>query len=235
MTTTTDSPPCIRETEPTSPGPSSVPDRDFADEPSASEIRSFAEGDISATLPHFGPVDDLEQTTDPVKGLTETVDIDPHSAKPIVAKPSPPKHRYRVIKTFAKGGLGEVFIAEDQELKRSVALKEIQREHCDHSESRRRFVLEAEVTGRLEHPGIVPVYGLGHYEDGRPYYAMRFIHGDSFQKEVKLFHKQHPIKNSAFFYGRPFKAYCDGSWMSAMPFITLMNKTFCIAISNRQT
>ena len=42
-----------------------------------------------------------------------------------------------------------------------------------------RFLLEAEITGGLEHPGIVPVYGLGQYDDGRPYYAMRFIHGDS--------------------------------------------------------
>jgi len=45
--------------------------------------------------------------------------------------------------------------------------------------SRQRFLLEAEITGGLEHPGIVPVYGLGTYADGRPYYAMRFIKGDS--------------------------------------------------------
>ena len=45
-----------------------------------------------------------------------------------------------------------------------------------------RFLLEAEVTGGLEHPGIVPVYGLGTYADGRPYYAMRFIRGDFAQR-----------------------------------------------------
>ncbi len=44
---------------------------------------------------------------------------------------------------------------------------------------RARFVLEAEITGNLEHPGIVPVYSLGRNADGRPYYAMRFIRGDS--------------------------------------------------------
>ena len=44
-------------------------------------------------------------------------------------------------------------------------------------DSRARFVREAEITGGLEHPGIVPVYGLGRYPDGRPYYAMRFIRG----------------------------------------------------------
>ncbi len=43
--------------------------------------------------------------------------------------------------------------------------------------SERRFVLEAEITGNLEHPGIVPVYSLGRNAEGRPYYAMRFIRG----------------------------------------------------------
>ncbi len=51
-----------------------------------------------------------------------------------------------------------------------------------------RFLLEAEVTGGLEHPGIVPVYGLGQYEDGRPYYAMRFIRGDSLKSAITQFH-----------------------------------------------
>ena len=49
-------------------------------------------------------------------------------------------------------------------------------------------MLEAEVTGGLEHPGIVPVYGLGSYADGRPYYAMRFIRGDSLKEAIERFH-----------------------------------------------
>ena len=49
-------------------------------------------------------------------------------------------------------------------------------------------MLEAEVTGGLEHPGIVPVYGLGTYGDGRPYYAMRFIRGDSLKEAIEHFH-----------------------------------------------
>src|SRR5262249_33084551 len=52
-----------------------------------------------------------------------------------------------------------------------------------------RFLLEAKVTGSLEHPGIVPVYGLGTHADGRPYYAMRFIRGDSFQDAIRRFHQ----------------------------------------------
>src|SRR5262249_7637719 len=55
--------------------------------------------------------------------------------------------------------------------------------------SRARFLLEAEVTGRLEHPGIVPVYSLGCHGDGRPYYAMRFVRGDSPKDAIDRFHR----------------------------------------------
>jgi serine/threonine protein kinase len=97
--------------------------------------------------------------------------------------------RFRIVRPHAKGGLGEVFIALDQELNREVVLKEIQNRHADQPESRARFVLEAEVTGGLEHPGIVPVYSLGSYSDGRPYYAMRFIQGDSLQQAINAYHQ----------------------------------------------
>src|SRR5439155_12596042 len=48
----------------------------------------------------------------------------------------------------------------------------------------------AEVTGGLEHPGIVPVYGLGQYADGRPYYAMRFIRGESLKEAIDRYHSE---------------------------------------------
>jgi formylglycine-generating enzyme required for sulfatase activity/tRNA A-37 threonylcarbamoyl transferase component Bud32 len=101
----------------------------------------------------------------------------------------PPHARFLILRPHAKGGLGEVFVARDQELKREVALKEIQNCHADHPESRARFLQEAEVTGALEHPGIVPVYGLGTYADGRPFYAMRFIRGDSLKDAIRAFHE----------------------------------------------
>src|SRR5262249_48620425 len=50
------------------------------------------------------------------------------------------------------------------------------------------FLLEAQITGGLEHPGVVPVYGLGQHYDGRPYYAMRFIEGISLKEAIQQFH-----------------------------------------------
>jgi len=98
--------------------------------------------------------------------------------------------RFRILRPHARGGLGEVFVAEDGELHREVALKEIQDRHADNPASRARFMLEAEITGGLEHPGIVPVYGLGTYADGRPFYAMRFIRGDSLKDAIDRFYKE---------------------------------------------
>jgi serine/threonine-protein kinase len=96
--------------------------------------------------------------------------------------------RFRVLRPHARGGLGAVFVALDGELNREVALKEILDAHADDPISRQRFLIEAEITGGLEHPGIVPVYGLGCYAEGRPYYAMRFVKGDNLKEAIAAFH-----------------------------------------------
>ena len=96
--------------------------------------------------------------------------------------------RFRILRPHARGGLGEVFVALDRELGREVALKQIRSPFADDDASRARFVREAEVTGGLEHPGVVPVYALGSDGEGRPYYAMRFVRGVSLQHAINRFH-----------------------------------------------
>jgi eukaryotic-like serine/threonine-protein kinase len=122
--------------------------------------------------------------------LTRDGDFDPDGTctyRP--PAPRPGGSRYRIVREHAKGGLGIVFLARDTELNRQVALKEIQDHFADDDVSRARFLTEAEVTGGLEHPGIVPIYGLGRYDDGRPFYAMRFIRGDSLKDAIARFHQ----------------------------------------------
>jgi eukaryotic-like serine/threonine-protein kinase len=97
--------------------------------------------------------------------------------------------RFRIVRFHDKGALGEVYVARDQQLHRIVALKRIKLDHATDKDKRARFVVEAEITGRLEHPGIVPVYGLGTYDDGRPFYAMRFIRGDNLKSAIEQFHQ----------------------------------------------
>jgi serine/threonine-protein kinase len=98
--------------------------------------------------------------------------------------------RFKSFRPLAKGGLGEVFVAIDDELKREVAVKEIQSRFADDAISRARFLREAALTGSLEHPGIIPVYALGRYSDGRPYYAMRLVRGESLQVAIDRYHER---------------------------------------------
>lgn len=104
--------------------------------------------------------------------------------------------RFQILRPHAEGGLGKVFVARDGELNREVALKEIQPHYAHDGLARARFTVEAEITGRLEHPGIVPVYGLGAYADGRPYYAMRFIRGESLKEAINRYHDPERAKQS---------------------------------------
>jgi len=97
--------------------------------------------------------------------------------------------RYRILRLLATGGMGKVYLALDPDLDRQVALKVMQAVAAHDPVSQSRFLLEARVTGRLEHPGIVPVYGLGRYADGRVYYAMRLIDGETLRQAIERFHE----------------------------------------------
>jgi eukaryotic-like serine/threonine-protein kinase len=138
------------------------------------QLKQLGDPDLEASLNHVG-----RSKADSEPQLAETLKVE--SSETVSS-------RFRIMRPHAKGGLGQVFVAKDLELNRDVALKEIQLHHADDVESRARFVLEAEITGGLEHPGIVPVYGFGQYPDGRPYYAMRFIRGESLKETIERFH-----------------------------------------------
>jgi serine/threonine-protein kinase len=149
-----------------------------------------------AALSSIGPVrDDLAKLPDPdlqasLLGVTSTR-RDLEATVSYLGSPTVPGGRFRVLRPHAEGGLGVVSVAFDEELHREVALKEIQERYASENEPRSRFLLEAEITGSLEHPGIVPVYGLGHHPDGRPFYAMRFVRGESLKDAIAGFHGGH--------------------------------------------
>jgi formylglycine-generating enzyme required for sulfatase activity len=86
------------------------------------------------------------------------------------------------------GNLGEVYLARDTELNRTVVSKYIKPEWSGNDLVRALFHLEGEVTGSLEHPGIVPVYGLGKDAKGLDFFAMRYIRGRKLSKIIQEFH-----------------------------------------------
>jgi serine/threonine-protein kinase len=136
--------------------------------------------------------DDLSRIADPDMQaslpLISSGRGDNESTLSYVGSPTTPGGRFRILRPHAQGGLGVVSVALDEELHREVALKEIQERFASDVQPRARFLLEAEITGGLEHPGIVPVYGLGHHPDGRPFYAMRFVRGENLKEAVGRYH-----------------------------------------------
>ena len=82
--------------------------------------------------------------------------------------------RYAVVAEHGRGGVGRVLRATDQEFGRDVAVKELlQRTPA----SEARFLREAIITARLEHPNVVPVHEAGRWPDGTPFYAMKLVAG----------------------------------------------------------
>jgi WD40 repeat protein/serine/threonine protein kinase len=81
--------------------------------------------------------------------------------------------RYEVEGELARGGLGRILKARDKKLGRPVAIKQLLHARGDQA----RFVYEAMITARLQHPAIVPVYEAGRWDDGDPYFAMKLVAG----------------------------------------------------------
>ena len=99
------------------------------------------------------------------------------------------QQQFTVLREHAQGGLGKVSVARDEKLKREVALKEIRPDRLSPL-ARQRFLNEAEITGQLEHPGIVPIYSLQEDDQGQPSYTMRFIQGRTLGEAIKAYHEK---------------------------------------------
>ncbi len=98
------------------------------------------------------------------------------------------QRRYELGEDFARGGLGKIRRALDKRIQREVAYKELLPRALSDDGLVERFLEEAQITGQLEHPSIVPIYDLGWQDDGTPYYAMKFVRGETFRTTIENFH-----------------------------------------------
>jgi serine/threonine protein kinase len=94
----------------------------------------------------------------------------------VVGNPDFSGTKYTFVKELARGGMGTVYLAEDTELNRQVAIKVLSATEIS-DDLRRRMIREAQIIARLEHPGIVPVHDVGVLADGRVFYAMKLVRG----------------------------------------------------------
>ena len=152
-------------------------------------------GDIRASL--------AEVMSDPVRQtLTNVVDPVIHQTLSVVL-PAEGLHekatvnyqpagreRYTLTRLHAQGGIGQVWVARDGDLGREVALKELLASRADKPAVVARFVEEAQITGQLQHPNIVPVYELARPTDpGKgPFHTMRFVRGRTLGAAIKQYH-----------------------------------------------
>jgi len=123
----------------------------------------------------------MERRTLTFPEFLETQGIEP-DVRLDAAEPALPKNdgtRYTVGGVTAEGGMGSVLEAHDQSIRRTVAMKVVKPGLRSSREHLLRFVEEAQVTGQLEHPGIVPVHELGVNPDGDVFYTMKMVHGET--------------------------------------------------------
>ncbi|HEX7703568.1 MAG TPA: serine/threonine-protein kinase, partial [Kofleriaceae bacterium] len=99
---------------------------------------------------------------------------------------------YVLSELIGRGGMGEVVAAHDQRLEREVAIKRMRDAHPD-QESIARFVREAKIQARLDHPAIVPVHELGSDEAGLPYFTMKRLVGVTLFDRMKEGGKIQPL------------------------------------------
>jgi len=95
--------------------------------------------------------------------------------------PTVENHLYEVRHEHARGGMGRIIVARDKRLGRTVAVKELL---VVDARSEERFIREALVTARLQHPSIVPVHEAGRWPDGSPFYTMKMVTGRSLKEVI---------------------------------------------------
>ena len=108
--------------------------------------------------------------------------VRPNSADAPVTSPDA---RYQLHGEIARGGMGAIIRGRDADLGRDLVIKVLLDSHRDKPEHVRRFVEEAQIGGQLQHPGIVPVYELGQFEDSRPFFSMKLVKGSTLSALLK--------------------------------------------------
>ncbi len=120
----------------------------------------------------------MNQPPDPTRTFDVTPRQDSHADGPVSAPPEKAvSDRLELLEEIARGGMGAVLKGRDADLGRDVAVKVLLEDQQDKAGRAQRFLEEARIAGRLQHPGVVPVYTLGRLPDGRPYFTMKLVKG----------------------------------------------------------
>jgi serine/threonine protein kinase len=155
--------------------------------------------DLSETEAPQTPADASNGSLDETTSLSETAGSQPAvEGSGDSASGDPTKiGRYTVLGSLGEGGFGRVYLARDDDLDRSVAIKVPRLDRLTHTEDLEAFLVEAKILANLDHPNIVPVHDVGRTEDGLSFIVSKFVEGSdlaarmeqarpSFRDSVKL-------------------------------------------------
>ena len=98
--------------------------------------------------------------------------------------------RFQLCDFIDEGGLGAVYVGYDNLLRRDAAIKFLRQPYAQQEDSVKQFKTECEITSRLDHPSVVPIYGHGTLENGQPYYVMRRIAGQTLAQRSEQLHQR---------------------------------------------
>jgi serine/threonine protein kinase len=120
--------------------------------------------------------------------MTDGKPLEDETRTHTVLAPNTQVKQYRIVEKIGAGGMGEVYLADDPNLRRQIALKFLPAALAHDPEIRARFAREAQAAAWLDHPNIVTVHEVGEYR-GRPFFAMQYVQG-----EMRVYHSPRSIR-----------------------------------------
>jgi WD40 repeat protein/predicted Ser/Thr protein kinase len=146
-----------------------------AKEPAPIAERYFAIADFSLT--HEQQMTLIAQEVEWRRTLTQDTALSDDPTLPPPPQEDIPEFDFDNLPTLGKGGMGVVYRVNDSALNRDVAIKLLRKDRFPRGVA--RFINEAQILAQLEHPGVVPIHSIGWHRDGRPFFRMKIVHGET--------------------------------------------------------
>ena len=170
-------------------------------------VTQFSENNSQQSLPQCPQPSVLKLLGQTIESELPRVVLDSTSeegADPIIRPrseqlPQQEDGRFQIQGEIARGGMGAILKGRDTDLGRDLAVKVLLDEHRKKPAVIQRFVEEAQIGGQLQHPGIVPVYELGQFQDERPFFTMKLVKGKTLS--ALLEDRKSPEEDRAKFLG----------------------------------
>lgn len=108
--------------------------------------------------------------------------------------------RYEPVRQLGEGGMGEVLLSRDPTIGRQVAIKRMKRQAEHGADFAAKFMEEVRTTGRLEHPGIIPIYDAGQDAEGTPYFVMKYVDGEPLNQIIAKLRAEDPVYKQRYSY-----------------------------------